>query len=285
MKPTITSARRTVGGYGIHYLEAGTGPPVVLLHGFAVSCAYWRPTLEVLARAGYHAVAMDVLGFGESEKSHDAPYSLRLYADLAVGLLDALGLQDAAFVGHSFGGKLAIATALFHPQRVSKLVPIDNDGFTPLTSQFMRKLVELPKMREFLLWVVARRPVARKQLYMAFYEPEKYVTTELIEEAHRALYLPDNRAVLLQMSHHADEIDFQQSGLRLRLHELQCPTLIVWGAEDRIFPASCAEAALREIPGARLVVIPRCGHFPHVEAFRAFHGVLLGFLAGTGLNR
>lgn len=278
----ITSKHVQIQGYDLHLLEVGTrqaAPSVLLLHGFAVSSEYWRPTLELLSSYGYHALALDILGFGESEKSDNAPYSLQLYADLCVGVLDHEGLEKVALVGHSFGGKLALATAIYYPRRVSRLVMMDADGFTRASSRLARKLVSFPKMREFMLWLVGRRLVIRKNLEISFYEPALYVTPELIERAHDALSAPDNQQVLYQMSRNSDNIDLHRSGLRLRLHEVRCPTLIVWGQHDRIFPAECARTANQEIPGSHLVLFPRCGHFPHLEAFRAFHGLLTGFLA------
>ncbi|MCU0493055.1 MAG: alpha/beta fold hydrolase [Chloroflexaceae bacterium] len=125
----IISRYLTIENYRLHFLEAGAGPPVVLLHGFAGAAEDWRPSLELLAHNGYHALAVDLLGFGRSAKPGDAPYSLQLSADLLVGLLARLGLERATFAAHSMGGKYALATALLHPHRVKGLVLIDTDGF------------------------------------------------------------------------------------------------------------------------------------------------------------
>lgn len=273
---------RNVCGYDLSYLEAGTGQTVLFLHGFAVSSEYWRPTLSLLADCGYHAVALDILGFGNSEKSDTAPYSLHLYADLAIGLLDALGVEQAAIVGHSFGGKLAIATTILFPQRISHLVAMDNDGFLRAPSQLMRKAMSYSAVSETVLWLIGQEPVIRKQLEMSFYQPEHYITTDMVKRGRDALLLPENRRVLKQMSRNAEKIDLSGSGMRARLHEIDCPTLVIWGEQDRVFPLVCAEAARREIPAAQVVTFPHCGHFPHVESARAFHGLLLGFLASNG---
>lgn len=279
MSHHITTSTRSIHGYRLYTLEAGSGPPVVFLHGFAVSSEYWRPTLELLAGQGYHAIALDILGFGRSEKSDTAPYSLRLYADLYAGLLDALGLERAACVGHSFGGKLALATAVLHPQRVSHLVAMDNDGFLRAPSRLMRKALSYDLISDNVLRLIGQRPVIRKQLERSFYEPDTYITPDMIEQGRDALLLPENRRVLKQMSRNAQHIDLGGSGIRARLAEIRCPTLVVWGENDRVFPVSCADTARREIPAAQVVTFPRCGHFPHVEAFQQFHGLLCGFLA------
>jgi pimeloyl-ACP methyl ester carboxylesterase len=277
---TLPARHPNQQGYRLYTIESGSGVPVIFLHGFAVSCEYWRPTLELLGCRGYRAIAVDVLGFGQSEKPPDAPYSLHLYAETFAGLLDALEIEQAFFVGHSFGGKLALATAILYPQRVCGLVAMDTDGFLSVPT-FMRKVTSLPKFGEFFLWLAARESIVRAQLNMSFYNPKPYVSPEMIVRGRDALMLAENRAVLIQMSHHKDEIDLGGSGLRKRVGEIRCPTLVVWGGNDRVIAPRCGETARREIPGAKLVVFPNCGHFPHVEAFREFHGLLLGFLAGA----
>jgi pimeloyl-ACP methyl ester carboxylesterase len=271
----------TVGGYRLHLLEAGDGPAVLLLHGFAGSAEDWRPTGEVLARAGYRAIAVDGLGFGRSAKPGDAPYSLELSAGLYAGLLDRLGVGRAAVVAHSMGGKYALTLALLHPGRVAGLVLAGSDGFaeaSPLT-----RAGGWPLVGGALLWLSARPAVVRALLGASFYAPEDHLSDELLARARAALLGPENRRALTALSRRYDATDLARTGLSTRLGELRAPTLLVWGEHDRVFPAeSSGRAALAAIPGARLAVIPRCGHFPQVEAARAFCGVVVGFLAGVG---
>lgn len=269
----------TVGGYPLHILEEGEGPPVLLLHGFAGSAEDWRPTGAILARAGYRAVAVDGLGFGRSAKPGDAPYSLALSADLYAGVLDALGVERAAVVAHSMGAKYALALALLHPTRVTGLALAAADGFSaasPLT-----RAGGWPLLGGALLWLSARPAVTRAMLGASFHAPDRHISEELLARARAALLGPDNRRALTALSRRYDATDLGLTGLRARLGELAAPTLLIWGEQDRVFPvAPNGRAAAAAIPGARLVTIPRCGHFPQVEAARAFTGVLLGFLAG-----
>lgn len=269
----------TIDGYRLHLLEAGTGPAALLLHGFAGSAEDWRPTAEMLARSGYRAVAVDGLGFGRSAKPGGAPYSLELSAELYAGLLDRLGVERAAVVAHSMGGKYALALALLHPDRVAGLVLAGSDGFaeaSPLT-----RAGGWPLLGGALLWLSARPAVVRAMLGASFYAPDDHLSDELLARARAALLGPDNRRALTALSRRYDATDLARTGLRARLGELRTPTLLVWGDEDRVFPvASSGRAALAAIPGAQLVIIPRCGHFPQIEAARAFCGVTVGFLGG-----
>jgi pimeloyl-ACP methyl ester carboxylesterase len=269
-----------VHGYRLHSLEAGRGPAVLLLHGFAGCADDWRPTIALLAEAGYRAVAVDCLGFGRSAKPADAPYSLELIAGLYAGLIDRLGLGRPALLAHSMGGKYALATALLHPAAVGRLALVASDGFaaaSPLT-----RLGGWPLLGPGLLWLSARPALVRAMLGAAFYAPERFVGADLVARGRAALAGADNRRALMALSRRYSATDLQLTGLRARLGELRTPTLLAWGEQDQIFPLRYGRAAAAAIPGARLATFPRCGHFPQAEAARPFHGLLLGFLAGPG---
>lgn len=278
MKTQITSSRITVQGYSLHFLACGAGPAVILLQGFPVSADYWRPTLDLLGRSGYRAIAVDTLGFGQSDKPEQAPYALSFFANLYADLLDALSLEQAVFVGHSFGGKLALATAVLHPRCVRRLVLLDSDGFTRIP-YFIRIPGLLGSVGECLLWLSSHPALIRAQMRLAFYDPAPHVTPGMVALGSSVLRQPENQRVLMLMSRRYKDNDLLHSGLRARLGELHIPTLIIWGEHDRVFVPRYGEVACQEIPCARLVIIPRCGHFPHIETPRAFHGLLLGFLA------
>ncbi|MCX7791637.1 MAG: alpha/beta hydrolase [Chloroflexaceae bacterium] len=273
----------TVEGFRLRVLTAGEGPAVLLLHGFLVNADDWRPTITCLAEAGYRAIAPDTLGFGYSDKPGGAAYSLQRFADINVGLLDALGVQSAAVVGHSMGGKHALATTVLYPQRVSRLLIADSEGFMQLPL-FMRKGGSLPFLGESILSLSALTPVIRMQLAAAFADPARYVTPELIARGRATLGDRRIRETTLAMSRHFEANDLKGSGLWERLKEIRCPVLIVWGEQDRLFPVKYAREAQAAIPGSQLVIIPRCGHFPQIEAQERFHGLLLGFLAGQEIR-
>ncbi len=280
----IEATTLTVEGFRLRVLTAGEGPAVLLLHGFLVNADDWRPTIACLAEAGYRAIAPDALGFGHSDKPGGAAYSLQRYADLNAGVLDALGVNAATVVGHSMGGKHALGTTVLHPARVSRLLIADSEGFMQLPL-FMRKGGALPFLGEALLSLSALPAVIRMQLGAAFADPARYVTPELVARGRETLGDPQVRHTMLSLSRHYEANDLKGSGLWPRLAAIRCPTLIVWGAEDRLFPARYAKDAQAAIPGAQLVIIPRCGHFPQIEAQERFHGLLLGFLAGQDTSQ
>jgi pimeloyl-ACP methyl ester carboxylesterase len=267
----------TIDGYTLHVLEVGRGPAVLLLHGFAGSADDWRPTGAWLAQRGYRALAVDSLGFGRSDKPGDAPYSLELTANLYAGLLDRLGIGQVTVVAHSMGSKYALTLAVLHPTRVRRMALAAADGF--VASAPMSKAGGLPIAGPALLWLGAREAVTRQMLNASFYAPDQFVTAELVERGRAALLGADNRRALTALSRRYDANDLTKTGMRARLGEVRAPTLLIWGDQDRVFPLEpYARMAEREIPGAHLVVLPNCGHFPQIEAARAFRGVLSGFL-------
>jgi pimeloyl-ACP methyl ester carboxylesterase len=138
-----------------------------------------------------------------------------------------------------------------------------------------------PLLGTLSLWLAAQPVVLRTMLAAAFHAPETHLTAEVLARGRAALAGGENRRALLALSRNYNATDMRRTGLRARLGELRCRSLIVWGEQDRVFDQHYGVIARREIPGAQLVVIPRCGHFPQIEAFRAFHGLLLGFLAGS----
>lgn len=274
----ISSQTHTVEGFRLHTLTAGKGPVVLLFHGFVGSSEDWRPSLELLANAGYRAIAVDALGFGNSDKPVDAPYSLELQTRLYAGLMDQLGVGQASVVAHSMGGKYALAMALLHQSRVNRIMLADSDGFQAIPA-WMQNSGNVPFIGDAIMRVAARPAMVRAQLRMIFFDAEQFVTPELIARGVTTMSDPANRAALLALSRNYSGTDLKQTGLYARLAEIEVPILIVWGCHDRIFPPACADIAHQALPGSKLVKVPRAGHFPQIEAFRAFHGLLLGFLA------
>ncbi|RRR76833.1 MAG: alpha/beta fold hydrolase [Candidatus Viridilinea halotolerans] len=264
-------------GVRLRVLMAGDGPAVLLLHGFAVNADDWLQTVAHLASIGFRAIAPDALGFGQSDKPGGAAYSLQRYAALNVALLDALGIARASIVGHSMGGKMALATTILYPERVERLVIADSEGFMQIPL-FMRKGGSLPFLGEAILALTAQPVLIRMQLHAAFANPQRYITPALIERGRKTLADPGVRNTMLALSRHFAANDLQGAGLFTQLSSIQQPTLIVWGAEDRMFPPKYARAAQAALPHAQLVVIPNCGHFPMIEAEAEFHQLLEEFL-------
>ena len=259
-------------GLATAYVDLGPSeaPPVVFIHGYGASHLSWRENLVPLSRR-YRAIALDLAGHGGTAKPL-ASYTVTYYARHVAAFLEALDLEQVTLVGVSLGGAIAGTVALRWPERLARLVLVDAAGVG-------RKKQSWASRRRFvpaLFWQVLgrpRRPVIRRFLEEAIFASPARVTEEAIDETISA-----HRQSRLAALFTGVTLMFPDAHLYPRLPQIQLPTLIVWGSEDRTFPVSDGYDAARQIPGARLEVLEGVGHVPMQEAPEAFNALLEAFL-------
>ena len=258
-----------IGGVRLRYEDSGgTGPAVVMLHGFASSLETWDPVVPALAPA-FRVVTLDLKGFGFSERP-EGDYSPGAEAQLVLGLLDRLGIAQTAVVAHSWGSSVALALALAAPERVTKLALYDAWVYSDqLPTFFLWARVSGLGEAMFWLWYAER---ADERMDLAFFDPA-YATEEIAEAIDSYMDKPGTVAAAL-----AAVRGQQFEELEPHYREIEAPTLLLWGREDRVVPVTVGERLAREVPHSRLVIYPRCGHFPMVEAEQASTAELLAFL-------
>ncbi|MDW8425671.1 MAG: alpha/beta hydrolase, partial [Meiothermus sp.] len=278
MKPKFTvpdhlkpyQRRVTANGVGLHLYDSGAAPsqdpPFVLIHGLGDEADSWQKVFPLLAGRG-RVVALDLPGFGRSDHPKRA-YTLPFFADTVVALLEQLKVPQAVLVGSSFGAGVALRVALRRADLVARLVLV---GGPPVRS----KLGRLQMM--FLI------PGQGERIYNSF-----RVSQEAAYESLRPYYgnldalPPEDRQFLRERVWDRVWSDDQRrayfstfrwlalEGLLGRpspsqLGQLRTPTLIVWGEQDRVIPAEAGRTLQRWIPGAKLQIIPGCGHLPQQE--------------------
>ncbi len=270
-----------IHGRAVGYVEAGSGPVIVLIHGMAGSTENWREVIEPLARA-HTVIAPDLVGHGRSEPG-SGDYSLGAHAAGLRDLLAALGHERATIVGHSLGGGIALQFTYQFPELVERLVLVSSGGLGPEVSPVLRAAA-LPGADLFIratagpgrsvgsalgrgLGALGLRPNADLAEVARGYG-------SLADRERRAAFLATLRAVVGTGGQRVN------AGDRLYLAEA-LPILIVWGENDPIIPASHAESAHETLPGSRLEVFEGVGHLPQVEAPGRFVAVLERFLAAT----
>jgi pimeloyl-ACP methyl ester carboxylesterase len=252
----------TVFGAKVHYVDAGTGSPVILLHGLADDIGVWESVMPALA-AKHRVIALDQIGFGRSDKPL-LSYRVTTFVDFLDGFLNELKIDRASLVGNSLGGWIAASYTLAHPERVERLVLADAAGYLALAKTMDPRV--LAALR------AASRDDIRYLGPLAFHNKRFYEDLDL---AFKQRVTAGDGYTINQV---LDSIIRGEDVLDGRLGAIHKPTLIVWGHEDKLIPLNFAERFHKEITGSRLEVIDNCGHMPQVECPDEFTRMVLEFL-------
>ena len=274
--------RIEAGGVDTFYLEAGTGPPVVLLHGLGATNASMLTTLRDLSR-DHRVIAPDLPGFGESSKPL-RPYNAGYFARWVVALLDRLGIERARLVGNSMGGRIAIEVGLRAPERVDRLALLA----PAVAFKKLRQLVPLVRwMRPELgaVPLVLPRFSVLSTLRMLFADSSRLAPEWYEAAADEFLRVFASRRGRISLFSAAQQIymddPWGSRGFWSRLSTLCPPALFVWGDRDLLVPAKFARHVARALPGAEHVVLRDCGHVPQFEHPEQTHGLVRRFFEGN----
>lgn len=259
----------TINGVRVHYVEAGLGPPVVLVHGWNGSTFGFRYTIPELARR-YRVIAPDLIGFGYSERPANGDYTVTAQVELLRGLMDQLGIEQAAVAGHSMGGAIAMSFALRYPERVSRLILID-----AASVKEMRSAIRLGRFIAPLLPIFAaamtRRALFDRGFRVAVHDPA-ILTPAFLDGHFRSFRMKGHlRGLAQQIAQRGREERIDPSRLTM-------PVMILWGEHDRVIPFERGEGLASEIPGARLEPIRSAGHLPLEEQPAVCNRLLEAFL-------
>jgi pimeloyl-ACP methyl ester carboxylesterase len=261
---------------------AGSGPPVVLVHGMVNSSKHWRAVAERLAE-DHTVIAPDLIGHGDSATPR-GDYSLGAHASVIRDLLSVLGVQRASFVGHSLGGGIAMVFFWQFPERVERLALVSSGGLGPEVGPLLRSAA-LPGSRALLRAVANRRTIdALHAGGRRLRENGSGIGLQLqaVARAMRPLQTAGARDAFVQTLRAVIDAHGQRVSANDRLYLLSSiPTLVVWGERDATIPIAHGRAAHAAIPGSRLVTLPRAAHFPHLEDPEGLAAALADFLATT----
>ncbi len=249
------------GPHRLHYLEAGSGPPVVLIHGLASNATRdWGRLVGPLGRH-FHVLAPDLPGFGDSERPPGADYSIPMQVEAVRSFMAAVGLARARVAGLSMGGWIACRLAGSHPEMVERLVAVDAAGLRP-TGPNIPAEVLLPHdeegVRRLAATVYYRAPV-----------PPSFVARDILARRLREEWVV--RRALLSMAAGRD-------WLNGTLGRADMPVLVVWGKQDALIPVAYAAPLAAEFPHAELKVLDGCGHVPVADCPEAFDRAVVPFL-------
>jgi pimeloyl-ACP methyl ester carboxylesterase len=256
--PTSTGRFR-----GLHYGQYGRGRPVIALHGFGETAYSWRHLTAALPD-GLALYAFDLRGCGSSAKPHDEHYTLREQADEICAFIEECDLVQTSLIGHSLGGGIALLVALgllARERRPHSLVLIDSIAFPQPLPWFMR-LLRTPVLGPSVLALLPPAMMVRAVMSWAFHDPRK-IDEEAVRNYAQNLSSPEGRYAQLQIANNIIPNDID--GIVARYHTIDVPTLIAWGANDRIVPVTHGTKLHMTLPQSRLLTVPACGHLPHEE--------------------
>jgi pimeloyl-ACP methyl ester carboxylesterase len=272
MTTSTAVAQRTIDAAGIEtsYLEAGSGEPVIMLHGSGPGVsglANWQHNMPALSQR-FRVLAPDIVGFGATERPDDIVYSLRTWTDHVWAFLDAHGISSTAIVGNSLGGRIALQMATDRPDRITKMVLMGAPGvgMTPTDG--------LAALRGYEPSHDAMRDLLRNY----FAVDPALITDELVEIRYEASIADGAyeayRTMFFDPRHAGSELGITEDEVRA----ITTPTLLVHGREDRVVPVQVSATMLGLLPKADLHVFSACGHWTQIERADEFSALVTDYL-------
>ena len=285
--PTLEKLLWNWQGNNIYYTVAGSGKPIILLHGFGASIGHWRKNIPALAAGGYQVFALDLLGFGASDKA-PAAYSMELWQELVVDFCREKVQEPAVFVGNSIGALLSLMLVVNYPEMASGGVLLNCAGGLnhrpeelrfPLRQimGFFTKLVASPAVGPFLFDRIRQKHRLRNTLRQVYGNKEA-ITPELIEMIYEPTNHPGAQEVFATIL--TAPPGPQPSEL---LPKVQRPLLVIWGEDDPWTPVAGA-GIFQEFASKinlQFTTIPKTGHCPHDERPEEVNRLILSWLGGN----
>lgn len=256
-------------GIRFHYVEQGAGPLVLLLHGFPEFWYSWRKQLPALADAGYRAVALDMRGYGLTDKPRTG-YQIQQLVDDIVAVMHGLGEARAHLVGHDWGGIVAWQAAWRRPDAVRSLIAMNAphpSAFVQFARRDLRQLLQssymlffqAPRVAEWALTRAGAAAVA-SMLRRAAKHPEVFTAADVA--AYRAAFLRPGAASCSLAYYRAA---FRERSAALPSGSIAVPTLVLWGADDPVLKAGMNDRLGEWVKDITIQVIPDCGHWTQQE--------------------
>ena len=256
-----------------HYIEKGSGEPIILLHGFFYDTYMWNKNIDALAEK-FKVYAIDLWGFGFSTRE-PLDYGYPLYTQQLLKFMDALEIPKASLIGQSMGGGTIINFTVSNRDRVNKIVLVDAAGM-PNQLPIMGRISNLPKLGEFM-YNLNNNFVRKMTLGNTFLHNKQIITEEYYENATRFHKIKGTTEVMLYITR-KQFFDTLIEEIK-KLSFMNVPTLIVWGREEKSIPLPIGEEMHRVLKDSRLEILDEAGHCSHDDQSDLFNQLTLDFLA------
>jgi pimeloyl-ACP methyl ester carboxylesterase len=257
----------TVFGYKLHYLDAGRGEPIILLHGTGGEGARWMPTIQGLA-GNFHVIALDQVGFGQSDKPLTI-YHSGVFAGFLTQFMKTIGVPKATLMGQSMGASVALYQAVHHPEMVERLVLVDGGGYRSSADA----PAPAPNWRNRQIANAGTLEESREYMEKLYYY-HSFVTDKLVEQN---LILRLRSAYTIESMQTANERGL--GGVTEdEVRGIKAPTLLICGMNDPLSSLANADKLNGAIKNSRKVLFDKAGHYPFLEHAERFNQVVLEFL-------
>lgn len=272
MSPVGIGQSLMAADHRTNYFQQGSGTPLVLLHGSGPGVSAWTNwggVMPALAES-FRVVAPDIAGFGFTEFKDGSHYDIKLWTQHLLGILDALEIEKASFVGNSFGGALAIGLALFKPERVDRLVLLGTPAGEFVQTVGLRSAWEYEPSLENM-----------ERTMRLFPHDPSIITPEMVRSRYEASARPGAQDALRKLipRPNADGPTIVKGFPEAAVAKIQAPTLVLHGREDGVVPPSCGQLLARAIPRADLHQFGQCGHWVQTERRADFLQLVTRFCA------
>jgi pimeloyl-ACP methyl ester carboxylesterase len=258
----------TVFGYRLHYLEAGRGEPIILLHGTGGESARWMPTIQGLAAVNFRVIAIDQIGFGQSDKPLTI-YHSGVFAGFISQFMKTIGVPKAAIIGQSMGAGVALYLAVHHPEMVERLVLVDGGGYRSTAGA----QAAAPNWHNRQIANAGTLEESREYLEKLYYD-HSFVTDKLVEQ---------NLILRLRSAYTTESMQTASDrGLggvtEDEVRGIKAPTLLIWGMNDPLSSVANADKLNGAIKNSRKILFEKAGHYPFLEHADKFNQAVLEFL-------
>lgn len=272
------------GGWRTRVIEAGSGTPVVMMHGLSGHAESFIRNVKAVGAAGFRAMSMDAIGHGFSAKPTDVTYHSPLFVEHLKRLLDTIGATRAHLVGQSLGGWTALNFAQMYPQRVASIVSVTGAGFLLNDDASRKESEEIHARVQAVTKKASEQPTrekVRERLEWLMHD-KSIVTDELVETRYTAFMLPDSRAAMGKLvSEQAGPGNRRHLLTEEQLVQVHIPTKIIWSDHNPTTPWTVAKRVSQIMPNASFDLVERAGHWPQFEQADAVNRILVDFLKGV----
>ena len=265
----------TVGDKKVHYIEKGNGKPIILIHGFLYHTVMWKQNIDALAKK-HKVYAIDLWGWGYSERLKENEYSFERYGKQIEGFMDALNIKKATLVGQSMGGGISVYVAAHNPERVDRLILVD-PAVIPYPMTTVGKIYQLPFVGEFMNAIPGDALAINNIRTIWFYDKNK-ADDEYCKEVLQPFCIKGSYSSMMFILRNVLKEPYVEREANV-LTKMAIPILIIHGREDKAVPLDRSQKLNDLWKGSKLVVFDKAGHTPHEEYPEKFNKLALDFLS------